>query len=85
MRLAVSDNGLGIPEEEQPELFTRFFRSSTAHEHAIPGSGLGLTIVDSIVQGHGGDISVVSEHMAGSTFTVNLPANGLRAWLTNRP
>ena len=72
-RLEVSDNGLGIPEDEQAELFTRFFRSSTAQEHAIQGSGLGLTIVDSIVQSHGGDISVVSEHMVGSTFTVNLP------------
>ena len=72
-RLEVSDNGLGIPEDEQPDLFTRFFRSSTAQEHAIQGSGLGLTIVDSIVQSHGGDIAVVSQHMVGSTFTVNLP------------
>ena len=72
-RLEVSDNGLGIPEAEQRDLFTRFFRSTTAHEHAIQGSGLGLTIVDSIVQGHGGEISVRSEHMVGSTFTVHLP------------
>ena len=72
-RLAVSDNGLGIPEAEQQDLFTRFFRSTTAHEHAIQGSGLGLTIVDSIVKGHGGEISVVSEHLVGSTFTVHLP------------
>ena len=69
----MSDNGLGIPEIEQRDLFTRFFRSSTAQEHAIQGSGLGLTIVDTIVQSHGGDISVVSEHLGGSTFTVNLP------------
>ena len=72
-RLEVSDNGLGIPEAEQRDLFTRFFRSTTAHEHAIQGSGLGLTIVDSIVKGHSGDISVRSEHMVGSTFTVHLP------------
>ena len=72
-RLAVSDNGLGIPENEQPALFTRFFRSSTAQEHAIQGSGLGLTIVDSIVKSHHGEISVVSEHLHGSTFTVTLP------------
>src|SRR5680860_959625 len=55
----------GIPEEEQEDLFSRFFRSSTALEHAIQGSGLGLTIVDSIVKSHGGDISVVSKHLAG--------------------
>ena len=72
-RLTVSDNGLGIPLAEQRDLFTRFFRSSTAQEHAIQGSGLGLTIVDSIVQRHGGDISVASQHLSGSTFTVNLP------------
>ena len=72
-RLEVSDNGIGIPEKEQADLFTRFFRSSTAQEHAIEGSGLGLTIVDSIVQSYGGEISVVSKHMGGSTFTVDLP------------
>ena len=67
----------GSRRTSRPDLFTRFFRSSTAHEHAIQGSGLGLTIVDSIVQGYGGDISVVSEHMVGSTFTVNLPRQRL--------
>jgi signal transduction histidine kinase len=72
--LEVSDNGIGIPEAEQHELFTRFFRSSTAHEHAIQGSGLGLAIVQSIAQGHGGRVSVHSSHMQGSTFTVELPA-----------
>ncbi len=72
-QLTVSDNGLGIPRAEQRSLFTKFFRSTTAQEHAIQGAGLGLTIVDSIVQSHGGDISVVSEHLLGSTFAVNLP------------
>ena len=72
-RLEVSDNGLGIPAPEQRDLFTRFFRSSTAQRREIQGSGLGLTIVDAIVRSHGGDISVVSEDMVGSTFTVNLP------------
>ncbi len=71
--LEVIDNGLGIPEAEQHDLFSRFFRSSTAHEHAIPGTGLGLNIVDAIVKEHGGEISVVSQHMSGSTFTVTLP------------
>ena len=72
-RIDVSDNGLGIPRAEQRDLFTRFFRSSTAQEREIQGTGLGLTIVEAIVHGHGGDISVVSEHLAGSTFTVLLP------------
>ncbi|WP_155917928.1 GAF domain-containing sensor histidine kinase [Marmoricola sp. URHB0036] len=82
-RIEVRDNGLGIPREEQRDLFTRFFRSSTAQEHAIQGTGLGLTIVDSIVQHHGGDISVVSDHLEGSTFTVSLPlAQG--SWASDR-
>ncbi len=72
-RIEVADNGLGIPKHEQRDLFTRFFRSSTAQEHAIQGTGLGLTIVDSIVRNHGGDISVVSDHLEGSAFTVSLP------------
>lgn len=73
VRLEVSDNGIGIPVEEQGELFTRFFRSSTAIDRAIQGSGLGLTIVESIAHAHGGDISVVSSPMHGTTLTVNLP------------
>ncbi len=72
-RIEVRDTGIGIPLSEQDQLFTRFFRSSTAQEQAIPGSGLGLTIVDTIVRGHGGTISVVSAHMQGTTFTVDLP------------
>ena len=71
--LEVSDNGIGIPEGEQRELFTRFYRSSTAQQHAIQGSGLGLAIVQSIAQGHGGQVSVRSTDMHGSTFTVELP------------
>ena len=72
-RIAVSDNGLGIPEKEQGELFTRFFRSSTAQARMIEGTGLGLTIVESIVRNHGGDVSVQSEHLRGSTFTLTVP------------
>lgn len=75
-RVEVSDNGLGIPSREQSDLFSRFFRSSTAQQHAIQGTGLGLTIVQSIVKHHGGEISVQSEHLQGSTFTVDLPLLG---------
>ncbi|CAN5477448.1 hypothetical protein BH09ACT12_BH09ACT12_29540 [soil metagenome] len=71
--IEVSDNGLGIPAREQRDLFTRFFRSTTAQHHAIQGTGLGLTIVDSIVRSHGGEIKVVSEHLQGSTFSVTIP------------
>jgi signal transduction histidine kinase len=75
-RLEVRDNGIGIPEEEQAHLFTRFFRSSTARANAIPGSGLGLTIVASIVNGHHGTVSVTSARGLGTTIVVELPLQG---------
>jgi two-component system, OmpR family, phosphate regulon sensor histidine kinase PhoR len=67
----VRDTGIGIPKAEQEHLFSRFFRCSNARD--IPGTGLGLYIVHSIVTSHGGDISVSSEEGRGSTFTVRLP------------
>ncbi|GAA4369819.1 ATP-binding protein [Nocardioides caricicola] len=71
--LEVSDTGIGIPLEEQAELFQRFFRSSTAQQRAIQGTGLGLSIVAAIVAAHGGRIDVRSAHLEGTTFTVRLP------------
>ena len=71
--IVISDTGMGIPEDEQSKLFTRFFRSSTATEQAIQGTGLGLTIVKAIVALHGGRISVQSAHQRGTTVTVSLP------------
>jgi len=71
--LTVTDTGIGIPGEEQPNLFQKFFRSSTAQKEAIQGTGLGLSIVAAIVSAHGGTIRVRSEHLEGSTFTVRLP------------
>lgn len=71
--LSISDTGLGIPVEEQNGLFQRFFRSSTAQEHAIQGTGLGLSIVAATVAAHGGRIDVDSAHLKGTTFTVRLP------------
>lgn len=71
--ITVRDTGIGIPTDEQGELFQRFFRSSTAQVRQIQGTGLGLSIVQAIVSGHGGTIEVESGHMQGSTFTVRLP------------
>ncbi len=70
----VTDTGIGIPQEEQAELFGRFFRSSLAAENAIQGTGLGLSIVKAIAEQHGGGVSVESEPGRGSTFRVDLPA-----------
>ena len=71
--IEVADTGIGIPVDEQELLFTRFFRSSTAQEQAIPGSGLGLSIAHAIVEMHGGDVAVESEPGVGTTFRVQLP------------
>ena len=71
--LTVQDHGIGIPTEELPRLFTRFFRSSIARERVIQGTGLGLAVVKEIVERHGGTISVESEPGAGATLTVRLP------------
>lgn len=70
-RLQVTDTGVGIPEQEIPKLFDRFFRASTSA--AIPGTGLGLSIVKSIIEAHAGTISVKSEEQCGTTFSVDLP------------
>jgi signal transduction histidine kinase len=64
---------LGIPEDEQDQLFERFFRSSSSTEAAIPGTGLGLTITKAIVERHGGTIEVESAPHAGTTVRVRLP------------
>lgn len=71
--ITVRDTGIGIPVEEQAQLFQKFFRSSTAQKRAIQGTGLGLSIVSAIVSGHGGRVSVESAHLAGTTVTVRLP------------
>ena len=71
--LAVSDNGIGIPEEEQAHVFDRFYRVDKARSRATGGTGLGLSIVRQMVQLHGGSITLTSRPGHGSTFTVTLP------------
>ena len=71
--LEVADTGMGIPEDEQSRLFDRFFRASSATAQAVPGVGLGLTIVKAIVEAHGGRVSLQSAPGQGTTFRVRLP------------
>ena len=71
--LEVADSGIGIPDVEQSALFERFFRTSNAVERRIPGTGLGLYIVKSLVQAHGGVITLRSVAGEGTTFRVELP------------
>jgi len=69
----VADTGIGIPERDQKELFTRFARASNATARRIPGTGLGLVIVRMIVVNHGGEVELESTEGAGTTVTVRLP------------
>jgi len=71
--LSVADTGIGIPDADKKDLFTRFFRASNAMKRAIPGTGLGLAIVQSIVAAHGGDLDLQSQEGQGTTITVRLP------------
>ena len=73
VEIAVTDQGVGIPEDELDRVFERFFRSDPARSRNTGGSGLGLSIVKHAVQNHGGDIRVWSQRGKGSTFTVRLP------------
>jgi signal transduction histidine kinase len=69
----VADNGIGIPVREQARIFRRFYRVEQLLSRKTGGVGLGLSIVELIVRGHGGTVSVRSEPGAGSTFTLRLP------------
>jgi signal transduction histidine kinase len=74
--LTVTDTGIGIPDKDQPGLFTPFHRAANAMDQAVQGSGLGLAIVRNIVAEHGGSVTADSGVGRGSTFTVTLPAVG---------
>lgn len=70
-RFVVEDHGIGIPEAEQAQLFTRFTRASNVGTR--PGTGLGLVVVQRCVQLHGGQVHLTSAEGAGTTVTVELP------------
>jgi two-component system phosphate regulon sensor histidine kinase PhoR len=72
----ITDTGVGIPEQEIAQVFTRFFRASNASSAAIPGSGLGLAIAHDIVRRHGGSLDVSSVLGEGTTVSVHLPVDG---------
>jgi PAS domain S-box-containing protein len=77
--VTVSDQGIGISQEEQKNLFQPFSRGGAAHGR-IGGTGLGLYIVRQIVEGHGGTIAVESAPGQGSTFTLTLPLGDPACW-----
>jgi two-component system phosphate regulon sensor histidine kinase PhoR len=72
----VSDHGVGIPREEQAKIFEKFYRVQRTDGRKIPGSGIGLTLVREIAEAHKGQVELVSEPGAGSTFRIKLPIGG---------
>ncbi len=72
--LAVEDDGPGIPEEDLPNLFDRFYRADGSRARTRGGAGLGLSIVRAIVTAHGGTIHAENRAQGGSRFTVRLPS-----------
>ena len=73
LSVRITDNGIGINPEDLPNLFDRFFRAGNAVRAEIPGTGIGLYIVKSLIKGHEGRISVESRPGGGTTFEVWLP------------
>ncbi len=73
-RIAVEDQGIGMDQKEVKQIFRKFYRTRKAEESGEAGTGIGLSIVQQIVEQHGGQIEVVSEPGKGSCFTLVLPA-----------
>jgi signal transduction histidine kinase len=72
--ISVRDRGLGIDEEDLPQMFERFFRAKTST--GIVGTGIGLNLVKNLVEMHGGSVAIESKKGEGSTLTVRLPVDG---------
>jgi two-component system phosphate regulon sensor histidine kinase PhoR len=73
VRIEVADTGIGIPRDDLPRIFERFYRVDKARSRELGGTGLGLSIVKHLIQSIGGQIDVTSRVGSGSKFTVYLP------------
>jgi heavy metal sensor kinase len=73
VKIEIKDTGIGIPAEQQEQIFERFYRTDKARSRELGGSGLGLSIVQWITQAHHGQVTVTSKPQEGSTFTLWLP------------
>lgn len=73
IKVTVADSGVGIPEQDLPRIFERFYRVDKARSRELGGTGLGLSIVKHIVEAHGGSVSVESEPDRGSRFFFTVP------------
>jgi two-component system sensor histidine kinase ResE len=78
VRMEVSDTGAGIPQDQLPHIFEKFYQADTQAPLALRGAGLGLAIAKNIVTAHSGSIEVQSRVSVGTTFTIRLPIRVLR-------
>ncbi|HET9252729.1 MAG TPA: HD domain-containing phosphohydrolase [Candidatus Eisenbacteria bacterium] len=85
VRLEVEDTGIGLAPEELTKVFDKFYQVYRSDSRHYPGVGLGLSVAKSIVEWHGGEITVESERGRGSRFTVHLPQQRERAEVITRP
>lgn len=69
----MKDGGIGVPQADCGRIFEKFYRSPAAEHQQIPGTGLGLTIVEHVAAGHGGRVEVDSRAGKGSTFSLIIP------------
>jgi two-component system phosphate regulon sensor histidine kinase PhoR len=72
-KILVTDEGIGIPAAEQSKVFRGFYRASNAVKSEAPGTGLGLYLVKTVLERHGGSVAFVSRENQGTTFTLTLP------------
>ena len=79
IRIAVRDQGIGMDQKEVKQIFQKFYRTKKAEESGEVGTGIGLSIVQQIVEQHGGHIEVTSKPGAGSCFTLVMPARSMAA------
>jgi signal transduction histidine kinase len=71
--LQVEDHGIGIAKAEQNKVFEKFYRSGSALESAVKGSGIGLPLVEHVARAHGGDVRLESEQGQGTRVTIRIP------------
>lgn len=85
LKVAVADQGIGIPASEMPMIFRRFYRAENASEANVKGTGIGLAVAKGIVESHNGTIEISSEENQGTTVTLVLPLVNKSALESERP